>query len=116
MQNIMLIGHLTADASVKSVIRNGVKSEFVAFTIGVNEVRGDERSSTFYDITMNKSNLVEYLKKGTKVFILGRFRFLMTNDPKTGKVYPHLNVSVLDIQLLDSKKQDNPGEEDIPAE
>ena len=115
MQNIMLIGRLTEDAVVKSTTRQGVKNEFVSFSLACNEERGDERSATFYDVTMPKTGVVDYLKKGQMVSILGRFRFNMTED-KEGKKWPHLNVSVMDIQLTGSGKKPEAEAADAKAE
>lgn len=111
MQNIFITGRLTEDAVAKSSIRQGIKTEFVTFSVACNEDRGDERSATFYNVTMSKTKLFEYLKKGQMVAIIGRFRFLTSEDEKKN-VHYHLNVSVMDIQLLGSgKKADsNPGE------
>ena len=106
MQNIFIIGRLTEDAVAKSTTRQGVKSEFVSFKVACNEEKGDERSATFYDAIMNKTGIFEYLKKGQMVAIMGRFRFTQTKDDK-GNLWPHLNISVTDIQLVGgSKKQD----------
>lgn len=115
MQNIQLIGRLVDDAAVKSTTRQGVKNEFVAFTVACNEDRGDERSATFYDVVMNKTGVLEYLKKGQMVYILGRFRFTVSNDEQ-GKSYPHLNVSVMDIQLVGGGKKQESAESPAPVQ
>ena len=113
MQVIFLTGNLTKDAVLKSTTTQGIKREFVSFGLACNEVRGDERSTTFYDVTMTRTGVMEYLKQGTKVNIIGRYYFTMTPD-KEGKLYPHHNVRVYELELADSKK-DKEGEAHIPG-
>ena len=113
MQIIFITGHLTKDAVLKSTTTQGIKREFVSFSVACNEQRGDERSTTYYDVTMPKTGVLDYLKQGTKVNILGRYRFTQTPD-KDGKMYPHHHVYVFDLELADSKKQQE-GEAPIPG-
>ena len=114
MQNIFITGRLTEDAVAKSSIRQGIKTEFVTFSVACNEERGDERSTTFYNVTMSKTKLFEYLKKGQMVAIIGRFRILTSEDEKKNLHY-HFNISVTDIQLLGSgKKSDSNSGENNP--
>lgn len=114
-QIITLTGRLTDDAELRSSIRQGVKNEFVSFTLAVNESIGDEETSTFYDVTMGKSGIFDYLKKGTMVSLIGRFRFIMQEDKEKKKQYPHLNVRVMDIELVGGKKETPQQEEAAPA-
>ncbi len=104
MQNIFITGRLTEDAVAKSSIRQGVKIEFVSFSVACNEEKGDERNTTFYNVSMSKTKLLERLKKGQMVAIIGRFRFITSDDEKKN-VHYHLNVSVMDIQLLGGGKE-----------
>ena len=69
MQIIFITGHLTKDAVLKSTTTQGLKREFVSFSVACNEQRGDERSTTFYDVTMPKTGVLDFLKQGTKVNI-----------------------------------------------
>lgn len=117
MQIISILGNLTKDAELKSTTRQGVKNEFIAFTVACNENKGDEESATFYDVTCAKSSVLEYLKKGQKVAVVGRFRFVVTKD-QNGKEYPHLNVGAFSVELAGrSSKSEAPAEaEDIPQE
>lgn len=114
MQNIFIIGRLTEDAALKSSTRQGIKSEFVSFKVACNEEKGDERSATFYDAVMNKTGIFDYLKKGQMVAIAGRFRFTQTKDEK-GNLWPHLNISVADIQLVGGNKKQE-AEQAAPAQ
>lgn len=67
MQKVMIIGNLGRDAEVKEV--NG--NQFVSFTIADTNKRKTAagevvESTTWYDCTMNKTNVFPYLKKGSK--------------------------------------------------
>lgn len=101
MQNILLIGNITSDAVVRSDTRQGAKSEFVSFTLACNEQRGDERTATFYDVICARTGVLDYLKKGQKVAVNGRFRFAVTQD-ESGKSHVHLNVSAYNVELCGS--------------
>lgn len=114
MAKAIIIGRLTDDAVLKSTTTQGIKNEFLSFTVVENEGKDDKRVSTFYDCTAANSKVAEYLKKGTQVLIYGHLRFRLTEDKEKGKVYPHLNVSVMDLQLLGGKKQEASKEEDLP--
>ncbi len=111
MQHITIIGNLTKDAELRTTSRQGVKSEFVSFTVACNEQRGDEKATTFFEVTSAKTGVFDYLKKGQKVCVIGNFRFNKTKDAN-GKEYDHLNIAAYGLELagsLPAKK-----EEDLP--
>jgi single-stranded DNA-binding protein len=110
MQQIFIVGNLTRDAEAKSTTRQGVKSEFVSFTVACNEQSGDSDSATFYDVTMPKTAVLDYLKKGQKVAVSGRFQFSLSKDDN-GKEWPHLNVRAQSVELAGAAKQKA---EDLP--
>lgn len=109
MEFIHLLGNLTADAALRSTVRNGVKSEFVSFKMACNYRSGDQTVTTYYDVTAAKTGVFEYLKKGRSVAVAGRLHFAMTPDEKGAK-WPHLNVSAVMVELPPSggKKGDLP--------
>lgn len=102
MQKVFICGNLFADAEVKTSNRNGNASEFIAFRVAVNERIKDADETTSYDVTMPKSGIIDYLKKGQKVAVTGDLR--LTTAEKDGKVYPHLNIRNADVELCGSKK------------
>ena len=114
MQIITLIGRLTKDATVRTSNKN-VKREFVSFSLACNEQKGDEKSTTFYDLTMPKTGILDYLKKGQIVSVMGRFRYEVTED-ENGKQHAHLNVSVMDIELIASSKKSESENAPVSAE
>lgn len=109
MEIIHIIGNLTKDAVVRASTRQGVKTEFLAFSVACNTRRGDADEVTFYDVVSAKTRLGEYLKKGTKVAVLGNFHPVLSSDA-SGRPYLHLNVGEISIELLGSapKKEAQP--------
>ena len=121
MQFIHIQGNLTADAQLKKTVVQGKETEFVSFSVAVNEKYNGNEEATFYDCTMAKTGIFEFLKKGQKVNIAGPLRFRMTTTTdKNGKQvsYPHLNVRCFQIELSGGPKpieMQSVGEE-IPEE
>lgn len=74
MQKIIVTGNLGADA----IVQNYQGNSFVAFRIAATEKFNNngtqESRTTWYDCTWNKSDskLLEYLKKGQKLLVIGR--------------------------------------------
>ena len=104
MAKIIILGNLTSDAEVKSTVRADKPAEFVTFRVAENEKRGDESIPTYYDVTMGKTDVLEYLKKGQKVQVIGNFRFSL-GEGKDGRSYPNLQVSALSVELAGKKPE-----------
>ena len=51
----------------------------------------------------NKTGVLEYLKKGQKVQVIGNFRFSMTN--KDNRSFPNLQVNALSVELVGKKAE-----------
>ena len=94
-QRIDLIGNLVADAEVRTG-KDG--NEFISFRVAVNEPHGEEKRTTFYDVTYRKSDVIKYLKTGVKVFVTGRPSFNAV--AKDGKVYQNNYVYASDVNLM----------------
>ena len=94
-QRIDLIGNLVADAEVRTG-KDG--TEFISFRVAVNEPHGEEKRTTFYDVTYRKSDVIKYLMTGVKVFVTGRPSFNAV--AKDGKVYQNNNVYASDVDLM----------------
>ena len=94
-QRIDLIGNLVADAEVRTG-KDG--TEFISFRVAVNELHGEEKRTTFYDVTYRKSDVIKYLKTGVKVFVTGRPSFNAV--AKDGKVYQNNYVYASDVELM----------------
>ena len=103
MAKIIILGNLTADAEAKSTVKNDKTVEFVTFSVAENERRGDENVPTYYDVMMGKTGVLEYLKKGQKVQVIGNFRFSMTT--KDGRSFPNLQVNALSVELVGKRAE-----------
>ena len=99
LQKIDLIGNLVADAEIRTG-KDG--NEFIGFRLAVSENSGEEKRSTFYEVSCHKSGVIEYLKKGTQVFATGRL--LVSNREKDGKTYTNLYVTASQVCLCSTPR------------
>ena len=104
MQIIHINGHLVKDAEVKTSSVQGRVSEFMTFRVAVNEVVGTAESTTYYDVTGNKTNAFNYLKKGQKVSVIGKLR-VRTYTDMNGIEKFQLTISTLSMELLGAVKK-----------
>ena len=66
----MISGNLSDDArSVDSKTPGG--DPFMAFTVCVNNKKGDTKTTDFIDVTSRVTGVLEHLKKGKKVTVYG---------------------------------------------
>lgn len=119
MLELTIIGNLTADATIKdwngkslisfSVAENqsytgadGVKHEKTTYVSCLKPVRGEN------------SNIAQYLKKGTQVYVRGRAstKTFVRND---GSTDASLNCSVDFVQLLAGARKENTAEKQPAA-
>lgn len=94
LQKIDLIGNLVADAEVKTRKDN---SEYISFRVAAHETMGEERKTTYYEISMGKSKVIEFLKKGQQVFISGKLS--LSINTKDDRTYLNAHVSAKDLIL-----------------
>lgn len=94
MQTITLCGHLTADAEVRMI----GDTERICFTVAANGGGDGIDSTTFYSCMMRMTNVLNYLKKGVKVVLIGEQRVKVTE--KEGRTFFNLNVYVDRLQLM----------------
>lgn len=101
MQIITITGNLVADAEC----RTGKEStEFISFRLAANEVRGEEKRTTFYDVSFMKNGLLQYLKKGVKVTVIGRLT--LSACVKDDKAYVNASVFANYIELCTQARED----------
>ena len=98
-QRIDLIGNLVADAEIRSGKEGG---EYIAFRVAVSEHSGEEKNTTYYEVTCSKSGVIEYLKKGQQVFVSGRLSINAVS--KDGKAYQNNYVSAVFVNLCSSPR------------
>ncbi len=105
MQIIFLTGNLTKDAETKVSNKDGRTVEFVCFSMACNEQIGQQKATTYYDITSAKSGSYPYLKKGQPVSVIGNYRQTVSTAPG-GKEFRHNNVSAFRVELAGKKGQE----------
>lgn len=94
LQKIEIIGSIVSDAELKEG-RDG--SKFIVFRVGVYENFGEERRSTFYDVTYPNSKILAYLKKNRIVYVSGRLSLRV--NTRDGEAYLNARISAKDIEL-----------------
>lgn len=104
MQKIEIIGNLGGDAEIK--IFNDRR--YVSFSVACSERRADangvvsERTTWYSVLKRGEGNIIQYLKRGTKVFVRGGLNAKIYND-KRGVPCVALNVNADEIQLCGLK-------------
>ena len=104
MLKLQIIGNLGADAERKTT--NG--RDFVTFRVAHTFKAGDGREeTTWVSCAMNGDGgkVLQYLKKGTKVFVSGRPRLRVYSSPKTHQMEAGIDLSVESVELCDSRAQ-----------
>lgn len=121
MLQVEIIGNLGRDAEVKDF--NGRK--FIAFNVAHSEHYKDnngqnvERTVWVSCLKQGESGVVNYLKKGTPVFLRGDLSIKLYTDSNR-QTQAGVNCLVRDLQLLPGKKNDQqpaaaPGTAPAPA-
>ena len=100
LQKIDLIGNLTRDAEIK---KNSEGGEYIQFTVAANESKGDKKTTTFYEVTVSKSGVFDYLKTGQQVFVSGRLSVSATC--KEGVAHLNAYVAAKDLILCGSPRK-----------
>lgn len=100
MKQIQIIGHLGRDA--KLVSSNG--DEFISFSVAVNDdytnMNGERVERTdWFGVTTKQKGILQYLTKGTRVFVQGTPRSKPFRK-EDGGVIVDTNISANRIQLL----------------
>lgn len=112
------IGNLTRDPEVQYT-QSGVA--YAKFSIAVNEKwknkdGGKEESVTFVDCTAWKKLaeiIGEYLRKGSKVFVAGKYKVNIVE--KEGEKKYYTGITVFEMVMLD-RKGEGPAQGVAPAE
>jgi single-stranded DNA-binding protein len=69
MQVITIVGNIVDDAELRKS-KDG-NSQFISFRVAVTENRGDDRKTTYYDVTHPSTGVLHFLKKGKAVSVVG---------------------------------------------
>lgn len=101
-QFIHVVGNIVDDAELKKS-KDG-NSQFISFRVAVNEKRGDDTRTTYYDVTHPSTGVYHFLKKGRTVCVLGPLSIWQSNG-QDGKTYLNAHISAKVIDLVGSKEQ-----------
>lgn len=102
MVNLTATGALSRDAEIKT-LQDGKK--MLVFSVGVSQGYGDKKSTLWIECVKfsEKTAIVEFLKKGTKVLVFGEPT--LRHWESNGKSGTSLQLRVNEIELLGSKPQ-----------
>lgn len=108
MIKLLAIGNIGDDAELKSV--NG--AEFISFRVADNrKYIGDDglqRTNTVWlscSMDANRKAILQYLKKGTKVFIEG-YPSVRASLNRMGETQSYINVYVNNVEFCSSQKEE----------
>ena len=90
MKVITIIGRLTKDSEV----HKKDKGEFATFSVAVDDGYGDKKGTIYFGVSFWRTQLAQYLTKGTQVGVTGEFKTREYND----KTY--FSVNATDVKLL----------------
>ena len=68
----------------------------------LSENSGEEKRTTYYEVSCHKSGVIDYLKKGQQVFVSGRLS--ISAVCKDGKAYQNAYVSAAFVNLCSSPR------------
>lgn len=101
-QFINVVGRIVDDAELKQS-KDG-NSQFISFRVAVNEKKGDDTRTTYYDVTHPSTGVYHFLKKGRNVCVLGPL-FIWQSNGQDGKTYLNAHISAKVIDLIDSREK-----------
>lgn len=110
MLQAILIGNIGADAKVN--VKDG--REFTTFRVAHNDTwtdaNGTQHSNTLWvDCIMNgKPNVVEYLKQGTQVAIIGNVTLRTYSSEKDRCIKAGMTINVTRVELLGGRTDEVP--------
>lgn len=113
MQLYSLIGNLGADAKI--VDNNG--KPFISFNVADTDRWKDEagnihESTTWVQCTLNggatENKVFEYLKAGTKVFVMGRMKTRVYSSEKERRMVAGVNLYVMQVELVGGSSDEVP--------
>ncbi|MCE6987467.1 single-stranded DNA-binding protein [Dyadobacter sp. CY323] len=115
MKLIQITGHIGSDAKIYS--QNG--NETVRFAVAVTEkykTNGETKEKTdWFSVFTSQKSLVPYLKKGTKVFVLGKLNLAIRRNEQSQQHEADLSINSLTIELLSAQNRDQSTAQGQPA-
>ena len=112
MNRLTIIGNLTKDPEKRATQTGKLVA---AFTVAVNEGRGENKTTTFFNCTAWEKTaeaVLKFLKKGNKVAVVGPVSARAYNPNTGGDPRAVLEVNAREVEFL-SGKEDAPETVDI---
>ena len=107
MQELTIIGNIGKDAETF----NHASGQFLGFTVACTTKKKNgndvQETTNWYDCTTDNIKLIDYLKKGTKVYIRGRFKLSVFHSDNANKWIPKINLFASTLELLSAKKEES---------
>lgn len=100
MQTIIITGNLAKDTEV---LTSKEGNELLRFDVAVNDGRDKDEKPTYYTCRMKKTGVIDYLKKGRFVTVMGSLKVSVV--PKDDKTFVNLDVWVLNLDLAPMGKE-----------
>jgi single-stranded DNA-binding protein len=97
MLKVTAMGYLGKDAELKTYGEN----TFLSFSLGVNP--GKDKPTVWISCSSNNTKLVQWLKKGSRVVVIGTATFKPYMD-KSGAFQPGMNLYCDCIEFVPSPK------------
>ena len=101
MQVITIVGNIVDDAEMRKS-KDG-NSQFISFRVAVSENKGDDRRTTYYDVTHPSTGVFHFLKKGKTVSVVGPLSIWLSHG-QDGKSYLNASISARIIDLVGNKE------------
>jgi single-strand DNA-binding protein len=128
MSKIIVVGHLGKDADLK-VLDSGrnVFNFSIAETKKIKKEGEVLENTQWFNVSFftNSDRVLEFLKKGVKVLVIGELDIDVMKSEKTGKIYANVNIATSEVQILtfvdkieaqtDTEKVGNPDLENLEA-
>lgn len=108
MFNVSIIGNLGADAQVLNSNGKEYLQFRVAHTDKLKKADGSVQETTVWAscFLVGGSNLLQYLKRGTKVYCTGNARLDVYSSKKTRRMEAGLTINVIQLELCGGKQEE----------
>ena len=90
MKVCTIIGRLTKDSQIQENERGG----FLKFSVAVDDGYGANKGTIYFDVDYNRTQIAQYLKKGTQVGVSGELKTREYN----GRTY--ISIRANEVKLM----------------
>ena len=105
MNKLVITGNLTKDPEKRATQAGKL---IAAFTVAVNEGRGENKTTTFFNCTAWEKTaeaVLKFLKKGAKVAVVGPVSARAYNPNTGGDPRAVLEVNAREVEFLSGKEE-----------